>query len=178
MCIVPVSNEELDGLVKICVKIDYSKCYNGGKDNMSLQYGLPQSALKIESVELVRCKLNKTVSAPAFINGSECFGPKDISRVYYGSESYVVNADTPEEMQSFANDVANMRSNPGKIDKDGEEIESGVDLATIKLSGSIATSYNYWSLTIICSASIMRPAGIRRQRAQTERRARGAMRRA
>jgi len=145
MGIVPVSNDELDGLVKICVKIDYSKCYNGGKDNMSLQYGLPQSALKIESVELVRCKLNKTVSAPAFFNGSECFGPKDISRVYYGSESYVVNADTPEEMQSFANDVANMLANPGKIYKDGEEIKSGVDLATIKLSGSIATSYNYWT---------------------------------
>ena len=145
MGIVPVSNEELDGLVKICVKIDYSKCYNGGKDNMSLQYGLPQSALKIESVEFVRCKLNKTVSAPAFFNGSECFGAKDISRVYYGSESYVVNADTPEEMQAFANDVANMLANPGKIYKDGEEIESGVDLATIKLSGSVSTSNSYRS---------------------------------
>ena len=145
MGIVPVSDDELDGLVKICVKIDYSKCYNGGKDNMSLQYGLPQSALKIKSVELVRCKLNKTVSAPAFFNGSECFSAKDISRVYYGSESYVVNADTPEEMQSFANDVANMLSNPGKIYKDGEEIESGVDLATIKLSGSVSTSNSYRS---------------------------------
>lgn len=48
-------------------------------------------------------------------------------------------------MQSFANDVANMLANPGKIYKDGEEIKSGVDLATIKLSGSIATSYNYWT---------------------------------
>lgn len=78
-----------------------AKSYRRYNNQLSLQYGLPQSALKIKSVELVRCKLNKTVSAPAFFNGSECFSAKDISRVYYGSESYVVNADTPEEIMNF-----------------------------------------------------------------------------
>ena len=140
MGIVPVTKDELDGLKKICVKIDYSKCYNGGKDNMSLQYGLPQSVLKVQSVEMVRCKMSKSVSAPTFFNGQECFSARDIDCVRYGSESYTVNAYDPEAMQMFANDVANMLSNPGKIYKNGEAIKSKVDLATIKLEGRVETS--------------------------------------
>ena len=145
--IIPLSKADIDGLSNLTVKVDYSKCYNGGKDNLSAMYGSHQSILNIRNIELVRCNLTRTVTAPAFFNGSSCFSARDISRVYYGSEYYTVNADDPDTMLTFANDIANMLANPGKIYKNGQAIESNVDLATIKLNGVISTTKKYQSFS-------------------------------
>lgn len=140
---VPLSKDELNGLNSLSVRIDYSRCYNREKDDVSLSEGLPQSMLSIRAVRFERCKLTKTLFAPTFYDGDIISSAQEINRIYYGSTSYEVNAKDAGSLLAFSNDIANMLANPGTIFKDGEIIEQNVDLSTIKLRGyGSNTQYN------------------------------------
>mgnify|MGYP001859288627 CR=1 FL=1 len=141
--VVPLSKDELNGLNSLSVRIDYSRCYNREKDDVSLSEGLPQSMLSIRAVRFERCKLTKTLFAPTFYDGDIISSAQEINRIYYGSTSYEVNAKDAESLLAFSNDIANMLANPGTIFKDGEVIEQNVELSTIKLRGyGSNTQYN------------------------------------